>query len=113
MAESSGQLMSEIRVPFGMKRVVGHCGLVLIWRGDRHRVFAKFSQRLRQRDFGVSGIRMSAKPFAISITSAQATVKTLFNIVPETAVVSARTGDVCSIAKSTVFNNPDACASRG
>lgn len=72
MARIIGQLMSEIRVPFGVN-VLWDLWPRLIWQWrPTQNLFAKFSPALTPAILA-SGIRMSAKPFAISIASAQAT----------------------------------------
>ena len=80
MARIIGQLMSDIRIPFGVN---------VLWDTN-------VGETIRHQH------RIGAGE-----------VKTLFNIVPEAAVYLGNR-DICSIAKSTVFNNhPDALCVSG
>ncbi len=101
----------EIRVPFGVN-VLWDPVASLIWRWRPTQNLSRNFLALTPAILA-SGIRMSAKPFAISIASARARVNVVLTSCPEAAVYLGNR-DVCSIAEIGVFNNnPMPCASRG
>ncbi len=112
MARVIGELMSEIRIPFGVN---------VLWDPSRSldlavSTGAKFVREIFSgvyaSDFGLWNTNTGEivrHQHAISATS----VKLLFNIVPEAAVYL-QDRDIVSIAKSTVFNHrPDALCVSG
>lgn len=112
MARIIGQLMTEIRVPYGVNVLwdpVASFDLAMA-------VDAKFIREIftgaYASDFGVWNTNVG-ETIRHQHRIGAGKVKTLFNIVPEAAVYMGER-DICSIAKSTVFNNrPDAlCVSR-
>lgn len=72
MARIIGQLMSEIRVPFGVNVLWDPVASFDLAMATDAKFIREFSPVLTPAILA-SGIRMSAKPFAISIASAQAT----------------------------------------
>ena len=112
MARVIGELMSEIRIPFGVNVLWDPaCSLDLAVSTGAKFVREIFSG-VYASDFGLWNTNTGEvirHQRAISATN----VKLLFNIVPEAAVyLQAR--DIVSIAKSTVFNHrPDALCVSG
>jgi hypothetical protein len=112
MARIIGELMSEIRIPFGVN---------VLWDPDRSLDLAAATGARFVREI-FSGVY--ASDFGLWDTNAGKTVrhqhaihaedvKLLFNIVPEAAVYLQKR-DVVEIAKSTVFNHqPDALCVSG
>ncbi|PHI30501.1 BtpA/SgcQ family protein [Budvicia aquatica] len=112
MARIIGQLMTEIRVPYGVNVLwdpVASFDLAMA-------VDAKFIREIftgaYASDFGVWNTNVG-ETIRHQHRIGAGKVKTLFNIVPEAAVYMGER-DICSIAKSTVFNNrPDALCVSG
>jgi len=112
MARVIGELMSEIRIPFGVN---------VLWDPARSldlavSTGAKFVREIFSgvyaSDFGLWNTNTGEVVRHQRAISA-ANVKLLFNIVPEAAVYL-QTRDIVSIAKSTVFNHrPDALCVSG
>jgi uncharacterized protein len=112
MARVIGELMSEIRIPFGVNVLWDPaCSLDLAVTTGAKFVREIFSG-VYASDFGLWDTNTGAvvrHQRAISATS----VKLLFNIVPEAAVYL-QDRDIVAIAKSTVFNHrPDALCVSG
>jgi membrane complex biogenesis BtpA family protein len=112
MARIIGELMSEIRIPFGVNVLWDpSCSLDLAVSTGAKFVREIFSG-VYASDFGLWDTNTGAvvrHQRAISATS----VKLLFNIVPEAAVYL-QDRDIVAIAKSTVFNHrPDALCVSG
>ncbi|HDO1316708.1 BtpA/SgcQ family protein [Aeromonas veronii] len=112
MARIIGQLMTEVRVPYGVNVLwdpVASFDLAMA-------VDAKFIREIftgaYASDFGVWNTNVG-ETIRHQHRIGAGKVKTLFNIVPESAVYMGRR-DIYSIAKSTVFNNrPDALCVSG
>lgn len=112
MARIIGQLMTEIRIPYGVNVLwdpVASFDLAMA-------VDAKFIREIftgaYASDFGVWNTNVG-ETIRHQHRIGAGKVKTLFNIVPEAAVYMGER-DICSIAKSTVFNNrPDALCVSG
>lgn len=112
MARIIGQLMSEIRVPFGVNVLWDPVASFDLAMATDAKFIREIFTGAYASDFGVWDTNVGETIRHQHRIGADH-VKTLFNIVPEAAVYLGNR-DVCSIAKSTVFNNnPDALCVSG
>lgn len=112
MARIIGQLMSEIRVPFGVNVLWDPVASFDLAMATDAKFIREIFTGAYASDFGVWDTNVG-ETIRHQHRIGAGHVKTLFNIVPEAAVYLGNR-DVCSIAKSTVFNNnPDALCVSG
>lgn len=112
MARIIGQLMSEIRVPFGVNVLWDPVASFDLAMATNAKFIREIFTGAYASDFGVWDTNVG-ETIRHQHRIGAGHVKTLFNIVPEAAVYLGNR-DVCSIAKSTVFNNnPDALCVSG
>lgn len=112
MARIIGQLMSKIRVPFGVNVLWDPVASFDLAMATDAKFIREIFTGAYASDFGVWDTNVG-ETIRHQHRIGAGHVKTLFNIVPEAAVYLGNR-DVCSIAKSTVFNNnPDALCVSG
>nr|WP_283125910.1 BtpA/SgcQ family protein [Providencia stuartii] len=112
MARIIGQLMSEIRIPFGVNVLWDPVASLDLAMATGAKFIREIFTGAYASDFGVWNTNVG-ETIRHQHRIGASEVKTLFNIVPEAAVYLGGR-DICSIAKSTVFNNkPDALCVSG
>ncbi|WP_300003846.1 BtpA/SgcQ family protein [uncultured Cedecea sp.] len=112
MARIIGQLMTEIRLPFGVNVLWDPIASLDLAMATGGKFIREIFTGAYASDFGVWNTNVG-ETIRHQHRIGAGHVKTLFNIVPEAAVYLGNR-DICSIAKSTVFNNnPDALCVSG
>lgn len=112
MARIIGQLMSDIRIPFGVNVLWDPVASFDLAMATGAKFIREIFTGAYASDFGVWDTNVGGT-IRHQHRIGAGEVKTLFNIVPEAAVYLGNR-DICSIAKSTVFNNhPDALCVSG
>ncbi|MBW9775133.1 BtpA family protein SgcQ, partial [Escherichia coli] len=112
MARIIGQLMSDIRIPFGVNVLWDPVASFDLAMATGAKFIREIFTGAYASDFGVWDTNVG-ETIRHQHRIGAGEVKTLFNIVPEAAVYLGNR-DICSIAKSTVFNNhPDALCVSG
>jgi len=112
MARIVGQLMSEIRIPFGVNVLWDPVASFDLAMATGAKFIREIFTGAYASDFGVWNTNVG-ETIRHQHRIGASEVKTLFNIVPEAAVYLGNR-DICSVAKSTVFNNnPDALCVSG
>lgn len=112
MARIVGQLMTEIRVPYGVNVLWDPVASFDLAMATGASFIREIFTGVYASDFGIWDTNVG-ETIRHQHRIGAGHVKTLFNIVPEAAVYLGNR-DICSIAKSTVFNNhPDALCVSG